>query len=192
MILIIDNYDSFVYNLYQLVAPLVDEVRVVRNDRITLSEIQALKPQGIILSPGPGRPEDAGICVDLIREFSGKIPLFGVCLGHQAMAIAFGGEVVSAGEIIHGKPEAIFHGGKNLYQDMPLPFMAGRYHSLMVAREHLPDEFAIDAQTANGLIMGMRHKEHLTFGVQFHPESVLTPEGNKLLAAFCKLTCRSD
>ncbi len=186
MILIIDNYDSFVYNLYQVIASLT-EVRVIRNDCITLAEIEALKPKGIILSPGPGRPENAGICVDLIRHFSGKMPLLGVCLGHQAMAIAFGGKVISAGEIVHGKPETIFHHRRNIYQKMPLPFVAGRYHSLIVARDDLPDIFTIDAETKDGLIMGMRHRTHATFGVQFHPESILTPEGNKLLAEFCEI-----
>lgn len=187
MILIIDNYDSFVYNLYQLVAPTIDRVDVVRNDQITLAEIAAMQPQGIIISPGPGRPENAGICVDLIQKFSGKIPILGVCLGHQALGFAFGGNVVSAGEIVHGKPETIFHYRQHLYRNMPLPFTAGRYHSLIVARENLPAEFIIEAETMDGLIMGMRHKEHPTFGVQFHPESVLTPDGDKLLNAFSEL-----
>jgi len=185
MILIIDNYDSFVYNLFQRVAPLTDkEVRVLRNDAITVDDIAKLNPTHIILSPGPGRPEDAGICVETIRQLSGKIPLLGVCLGHQAMGIAFGGSVISAGEIVHGKPEEIFHYQKALYREMPLPFMAARYHSLMVARENLPDVFLIEAENKNSMIMGMRHKTHPTFGVQFHPESILTPEGDRLLQAF--------
>lgn len=188
MILIIDNYDSFVYNLYQLIAPMVDAVKVVRNDRMMLSDIESWQPQGIILSPGPGRPEDAGICVDVIQKYSGKIPILGVCLGHQAIAVAYGGDVVSAGEIIHGKPETVFHTQQNIYHDMPQPFIAGRYHSLIVARENLPANLIVDAETQAGLIMGMRHITHATFGVQFHPESILTPEGNKLLSAFCALT----
>lgn len=189
MILIIDNYDSFVFNLYQQVAQIVDKVTIVRNDKITLEEIDALKPQNIIISPGPGRPEDAGICVELIRRFSGKIPIFGVCLGHQAIAVAFGGKVVAADTIVHGKPENIFHYQQQLYRNMPLPFVAGRYHSLVVARDELPTDLIVEAQSANGLIMGMRHKYHPTFGVQFHPESILTPQGTTLLTAFCRLDC---
>ncbi len=194
MLIIIDNYDSFVFNLYQEVArPIdavtVDDVRVVRNDKITIAEISALEPQGIILSPGPGRPEDAGICVELIRACSGKIPILGVCLGHQAIAVAFGGKVTAADKIVHGKPETIFHHGKDLYRDMPLPFVAGRYHSLVVTRENLPANFLIEAETADGTIMGMRHQHHATFGVQFHPESILTPEGGKLLRTFVGI-CR--
>jgi anthranilate synthase/aminodeoxychorismate synthase-like glutamine amidotransferase len=188
MILIIDNYDSFVYNLYQIIAPMVDAVKVIRNDRITLADIESLQPQGIILSPGPGRPEDAGICVDIIQKYSGKIPILGVCLGHQAIAVAYGGEVISAGEIIHGKPETVFHTQQNIYRDMPQPFIAGRYHSLIVAPESLPADLIVDAKTQASLIMGMRHITHATFGVQFHPESILTPEGNTLLSAFCALT----
>ncbi len=191
MILLIDNYDSFVYNLYQYIAELGIELRVVRNDQISLEEIEALKPQGIILSPGPGRPEDAGICVDLIRQFSGKIPILGVCLGHQAMAVAFGGQVISANEIIHGKSSQIFHYRQQLYKNMPLPFQAGRYHSLMVAKENLPAELMIEAETSNGLIMGMRHREHASFGVQFHPESILTPEGKIYLQEFAQLAMAS-
>jgi anthranilate synthase component II len=186
MIVIIDNYDSFVQNLYQQVAQF-DQVSVFRNDQITLKEIADLRPQGIILSPGPGRPEDAGICVPVIKEFSAKIPILGVCLGHQALGLAFGGKVISADKIIHGKPATIFHYRQCLYRNMPLPFVAGRYHSLIVARENLPSELVIEAETPDGLIMGMRHREHLAFGVQFHPESILTPQGNIFLKEFVDL-----
>jgi len=191
MILIIDNYDSFVYNLYQNVAQYNPDVRVIRNDQITLAEIAKLAPQGIILSPGPGRPENAGICVELIKQFSGKIPLLGVCLGHQAMAIAFGGKVISANEIVHGKSVPVFHYRQNLYSKMPLPFAAARYHSLVVSRADLPEEFLVEAETTDGLIMGMRHRTHLTFGVQFHPESILTPDGGIFLKEFVQLAAQA-
>ncbi|HVV67853.1 MAG TPA: aminodeoxychorismate/anthranilate synthase component II [Gammaproteobacteria bacterium] len=187
MILLIDNYDSFTQNLYQALASF-EKVSVFRNDKITLEEITLMQPTGIVLSPGPGRPEDAGICVALIQRFSGQIPILGVCLGHQALAIALGGQVIGAEEIVHGKAAAVFHYRQHLYQQMPLPFMAARYHSLVVSRENLPAELLVEAETADGLIMGMRHAYHPTFGVQFHPESVLTPEGNVLLQEFVKLT----
>lgn len=187
MILLIDNYDSFVFNLYQYVAQLYPEIKVVRNDKITLEEIAQLQPKGTILSPGPGRPEDAGICVDLIRKFSGTIPLLGVCLGHQAMAIAFGGQVISASHIVHGKSVPVFHYSQHLYRNLPLPFTAGRYHSLVVAKENLPAELVVEAETTDGFIMGMRHRDHKTFGVQFHPESILTPEGKILLKEFVEI-----
>jgi anthranilate synthase/aminodeoxychorismate synthase-like glutamine amidotransferase len=186
MILLIDNYDSFTQNLYQQLATF-EKVCVFRNDKITLEEIALMQPAGIVLSPGPGRPEDAGICVAVIQKFSGQIPILGVCLGHQALAVALGGQVVGADEIVHGKAAAVFHYRQHLYQQLPLPFMAARYHSLVVSREQLPPELVIEAETADGLIMGMRHAYHQTFGVQFHPESVLTPQGHVLLKEFVKL-----
>jgi anthranilate synthase component II len=191
MILIIDNYDSFVYNLYQQVAQTEKNLSVFRNDKITVDDIDQMQPKGIILSPGPGRPEDAGICVALIQAFSGRIPILGVCLGHQAIALAFGGQVVSAKQIVHGKPETIFHYRQHLYKNMPLPFTAGRYHSLMVDKATLPADLIIESETKLGLLMGMRHQSHLTFGVQYHPESILTPEGPLLLKAFIDL-CQSE
>lgn len=184
MILIIDNYDSFTYNLYQYVAQLHDQVKVVRNNKISINEIGQLNPSGIILSPGPGRPENAGICVEVIKQLGQKIPVLGVCLGHQAISIAFGGKVVQAPEIVHGKTATIFHYRKNLYKNLPLPFQAGRYHSLIVERETLPAELMIEAESSEGIIMGMRHSRYPIFGVQFHPESVLTPKGNELLKEF--------
>lgn len=184
MILIIDNYDSFTYNLYQYVATLHDQVKVVRNDKISIDEIKQLNPTGIILSPGPGRPENSGICIEIIKQLGKQIPILGVCLGHQAISIAFGGKVVQAPEIVHGKTATIFHYRKNLYQKLPLPFQAGRYHSLIADRATLPDELIIESESADGIIMGMRHSHYPIFGVQFHPESVLTPDGNKLLSEF--------
>jgi anthranilate synthase/aminodeoxychorismate synthase-like glutamine amidotransferase len=185
MLLIIDNYDSFTYNLYQSVAQLTDELHVVRNDRITLTEINQLNPTGIILSPGPGRPETAGICIDLIRTTD--TPLLGVCLGHQAIIAAFGGEVIGAPDIVHGKTDIVFHSRKGLYHDLPLPFTAGRYHSLIADRAQLPAELIIEAENAAGCIMGVRHRTLPIFGVQFHPESILTPQGNQLLHNFTQL-----
>jgi len=182
MLLIIDNYDSFTYNLYQAFAELESDVRVVKNNEITLEEIEKLNPIGIVLSPGPGRPEESGICLDVIRKFGEKTPIFGVCLGHQAIGIAFGASVNRAEEIMHGKDSLIFHSRKDLFKGMPLPFKAGRYHSLMV--EKLPADLIVDAETPEGLVMGMHHKAYPIFGVQFHPESILTPEGKMIMQNF--------
>lgn len=192
MILLIDNYDSFTYNLYQNLLQCGKEVKVVRNDKITLAEIKQLKPTAIVLSPGPGRPETAGICIALIKalaanDFNEAIPLLGVCLGHQAIAVAFGGSVVNAGEIYHGKSDLIFHERKYLYQTMPLPFQAGRYHSLIVDKNTLPVTLTITAENANQLIMGIKHINLPIYGVQFHPESILTPQGLHLLQQFVRL-----
>lgn len=185
MLLIIDNYDSFTYNLYQAFAELSVEVKVVKNNEITLEEIENLSPIGIVISPGPGRPEDAGITLDCIKHFQGKIPILGVCLGHQAIGIAFGAKVTGASDIQHGKESLIFHSRKELFEKMPLPFKAGRYHSLIV--EGLPEDLIIDAESPDGLIMGMHHKSMPIFGIQFHPESILTPEGEILLSNFLKV-----
>lgn len=186
MILIIDNYDSFTYNVYQYVASLGYEVEVVRNDKITLDEIAEKKYSGIIISPGPGTPDDAGISKDVIAKFAGQIPIFGICLGHQAIGEVFGAKVVRAPKPIHGKVSSVYHQGTGIYQGMTQPFTAGRYHSLLVAEESVPDCLEITARTEDGLIMGLRHREYSIEGVQFHPESVLTPEGMKLLEHFCE------
>lgn len=185
MLLIIDNYDSFTYNLYQAFAELDPNVKVVKNDQITLEEIQKLNPKGIVLSPGPGRPEESGVCLDVIRTLGGKIPIFGVCLGHQAIGIVFGAQVTFAPEVLHGKDCLIFHSRKNLFKGMPLPFKAGRYHSLLV--EKLPAELVVDAESPEGLVMGMHHKNMPIFGVQFHPESILTPEGKLIMKNFLEI-----
>ncbi len=184
MILIIDNYDSFTYNLYQSVAQFYPQIKVIRNDRISVAEIKSLQPFGIILSPGPGRPETAGICIDLIRGADKQIPLLGVCLGHQAIVHAFGGRIIQAPDIVHGKSELIFHHRKGIYQDLPLPFAAGRYHSLIADPDSFPDSLSIEAENADGLIMGVRHRHLPVYGVQFHPESILTPAGDALLQNF--------
>lgn len=184
MILIIDNYDSFTYNLFQTVAQFEPELLVFRNNRITIDEIKKLNPDGIILSPGPGRPEQAGICIELIREFYRKKPILGVCLGHQAIGAAFGAKIVQAPEIVHGKHELIFHYRHGIYEQLPLPFQAGRYHSLLVERTTLPSSLIVEAESAGGLVMGMRHVTLPIYGVQFHPESILTPQGDRLLQNF--------
>lgn len=185
MFLIIDNYDSFTYNLYQATATETENVKVVRNDQITLEEIEKLNPQGIVITPGPGRPESAGICIEAIRKFGSTVPILGVCLGHQAIGLAFGAEINQCADIMHGKDSLIFHDRKRLFKGMPLPFKAGRYHSLLV--ERLPTELIVDAETPNGLIMAMHHKEYPIYGVQFHPESILTPEGKKMLKNFLEM-----
>jgi len=184
MMLIIDNYDSFTYNLVQYFGELGVELTVRRNDQITLPEIAELKPDRICISPGPGTPLDAGISNDLIREFGQHIPILGVCLGHQCIGYVYGGEVVRAQRLMHGKTSPIVHEGDGVFTGLPNPFEATRYHSLIVRRESLPKELEITAETAEGEIMGLRHREYPVEGVQFHPESILTTPGKRLLANF--------
>ena len=184
MLLMIDNYDSFTYNLYQYLAELGAEVVTVRNDKITLEDIEAMDPQGIIISPGPSTPLEAGISNDVIRRFGPQIPTLGVCLGHQCIGHVYGSKVDRAGEIRHGKTSMIHHDGKGVLAGLPNPFEAIRYHSLVVYPETMPDTMEITAWTADGLVMGLRHKEHPVEGVQFHPESIMTPQGKPLLQNF--------
>ncbi len=187
MLLMIDNYDSFTYNLVQYLGELGEDIRVYRNDKIAVKEIEQLRPQRIVISPGPCTPKEAGISVDTIKELAGKIPILGVCLGHQSLATAFGGEVVRADRLMHGKTSMIHHDGRTIFRDLPNPFEATRYHSLIVRRETLPACFEVSAETAEGEIMGLRHKTLGVEGVQFHPESILTSVGKDLLRNFLKL-----
>jgi anthranilate synthase/aminodeoxychorismate synthase-like glutamine amidotransferase len=187
MLLVIDNYDSFTYNLVQYFGELGEDVQVYRNDTISPDEIAALRPARIVISPGPCTPNEAGISVETIRRFGGKIPILGVCLGHQSLAVAYGGEVVRAPRLMHGKTSQIKHDGKTIFRSLPNPFEATRYHSLIVNRTNLPDCFEISAETAEGEIMGLRHKTLGAEGVQFHPESILTAAGKDLLRNFLKL-----
>jgi anthranilate synthase/phosphoribosyltransferase len=185
MLLIIDNYDSFTYNLYQYLTQIYTaEVKVVRNDRIDIPEIKRLRPEGIIISPGPGRPEDAGISVELVRRYAGEIPIMGVCLGHQAIGYAFGGAIVRAKRIVHGKTDAITHDGRGIFRNVPSPVRLTRYHSLALSRESLPPELEITATSADGEIMGVRHREHVVEGIQIHPESIASEYGMKILKNF--------
>ena len=184
MILMIDNYDSFTYNLVQYIGQLGGAVVVHRNDRISLDEIRELKPAAIVISPGPCTPKQAGISVELIRQFSSTIPILGVCLGHQAVGYAFGADVVMAERIMHGKTSQVINDGRTIFQGLPNPFVAGRYHSLIVKRDSLPACLEISAETEQGEIMGIRHKEYRVEGIQFHPESVLTPNGKRILKNF--------
>ncbi|ACZ42162.1 glutamine amidotransferase of anthranilate synthase [Thermobaculum terrenum ATCC BAA-798] len=184
MLLLIDNYDSFTYNLYQMLSQLGQEVLVYRNDEITISDIQNMAPDRIVISPGPGTPDDAGISCEVIKSLGGKLPILGVCLGMQCIGQVFGGRIVNAGELLHGKTSLIYHTGKGVFRDIPSPFEAVRYHSLVVDRSSISDELEIVAQTSNGLIMGLRHRSMPVEGVQFHPESVLTEYGSKILANF--------
>ena len=186
MILLIDNYDSFTYNLYQYLCELGAEVVVERNDMITLEEVDALFPQGIVVSPGPGTPEDAGISNDLILRFGSRIPVLGVCLGHQCIGHVYGGKVDRAGEIMHGKTSMVHHDGKGVFEGLPDPFEAIRYHSLAVYTEGLPDSLEVTAWTDGNIIMGLRHKIYPVEGVQFHPESIMTAVGKDLLGNFLK------
>ena len=187
MLLVIDNYDSFTYNLVQYLGELGQDVRVYRNDKITLKEIESLKPEKIVISPGPCTPKEAGISVDLIKQFAGKIPILGVCLGHQSIGYALGGEIIHAKKLMHGKTSMINHDGKTIFKNLPNPFEATRYHSLVIERESIPDELEISAETDDGEIMGVRHKEYIIEGVQFHPESILTKVGKDLLRNFLEL-----
>ncbi|MGD0336277.1 MAG: aminodeoxychorismate/anthranilate synthase component II [Candidatus Omnitrophota bacterium] len=186
MILMIDNYDSFTYNLVQYLGALGQEVKVFRNDKISPERIKRLKPDRIVISPGPGRPEDAGISCALIRELSGKIPILGVCLGHQAIGFVFGGRIIGARKLMHGKTSFIYHNGREIFKGIPNPFEATRYHSLIVERKTLPQVLEITARTKEGEIMGLKHKKFPVWGVQFHPESVLTTRGMDILRNFLK------
>ncbi len=187
MLLMIDNYDSFTYNLVQYFGELGQDVHVYRNDKITIEEMEALRPQQLVFSPGPCTPNEAGISVDAIRHFAGRLPVLGVCLGHQSLAVAFGGEVVRADRLMHGKTSMIHHDGKTVFRDLPNPFEATRYHSLLVNRASVPECLEVSAETAEGEIMGLRHRTLGVEGVQFHPESILTAAGKDLLRNFLKL-----
>ena len=188
MILMIDNYDSFTFNIVQYLGQMGEDVRVYRNDKITIDEIKKLKPQAIFLSPGPCSPREAGITVDVVREFHTTVPIMGICLGHQSIGYALGGDVVRADRIMHGKISPINHDGKTIFAGLPNPFTAGRYHSLLVRPETLPDCLEVSARTAEGEIMGLRHKQYPVEGIQFHPESVLTPQGKRIIRNFLKYT----
>ncbi|MDQ0163391.1 aminodeoxychorismate/anthranilate synthase component II [Bacillus alveayuensis] len=184
MILMIDNYDSFTYNLVQYLGELGEELVVKRNDEITIQEIEALNPRYLMISPGPCSPNEAGISLQAIESLAGKVPIFGVCLGHQSIAQAFGGDVIRAERLMHGKTSMIYHDGKTIFKNLPNPFTATRYHSLIVKKDTLPDCFEVTAWTAENEIMGIRHKELPIEGVQFHPESIMTENGKKLLKNF--------
>jgi anthranilate synthase/aminodeoxychorismate synthase-like glutamine amidotransferase len=183
----IDNYDSFTYNLVQYIGELGEDIRVIRNDKTTVKEIEDLAPEIIVISPGPCTPKEAGISVDIVKYFAGKIPILGVCLGHQSVGAAFGGRIIGAQRLMHGKTSLVHHDGKTIYMGLPEPFEATRYHSLIIERESLPGCFEISAWTDEGEIMGVRHKEYLVEGVQFHPESILTRVGKDLLRNFLTL-----
>jgi para-aminobenzoate synthetase component 2 len=187
MILLLDNYDSFTYNLAQYLGELGCDVEVHRNDKISVEEIARRKPERIVISPGPCTPQEAGISVELVQRLAGKFPILGVCLGHQAMGAAFGGKIVRAPKLFHGKTSEIHHDGKGVFRNLPEPFTATRYHSLIVEKKSLPRELTITAETADGVIMGMRHRRYKMEGVQFHPESVLTDSGKQLLQNFLSL-----
>lgn len=187
MLLMIDNYDSFTYNLVQYLGELGEDIKVFRNDRVTIKDIEELRPERIVISPGPCTPKEAGVSVDVIKYFAGKIPILGVCLGHQAIGAAFGGDIIRAPRLMHGKTSMIYHDGKTIYEGLPNPFEATRYHSLVIKKETLPSCLEITAWTDQDEIMGVRHKEFIVEGVQFHPESILTKVGKTLLKNFLKL-----
>jgi anthranilate synthase/aminodeoxychorismate synthase-like glutamine amidotransferase len=188
MLLMIDNYDSFTYNLVQYLGELGADVRVYRNDQITMAEIERLAPEQIVISPGPCTPREAGISCEAIRHFAGQVPLLGVCLGHQCIGEVFGGDIVRAPALFHGKTSMIYHDARTIFRGLPRPFEATRYHSLVIRRDTLPDCLELSAETDDGVIMGVRHRELLVEGVQFHPESILTVAGKKLLANFLALS----
>ena len=187
MIFLLDNYDSFTYNLVQYLGELGAELLVRRNDQITVDEIAALRPEAIVISPGPGLPRDSGIMLETIRRLAGKVPILGVCLGHQAIGEVFGGKVVAAPSLVHGKTTEVLHDGKTIFQGLSRPFVAMRYHSLVVDPGSIPEELEVSASTAEGVVMGLRHRSMLVEGVQFHPESILTKVGHQLLKNFLGL-----
>jgi anthranilate synthase/aminodeoxychorismate synthase-like glutamine amidotransferase len=188
MVLLIDNYDSFTYNLYQYLGELGAQVEVVRNDQISLDDIERMAPDHIIISPGPGNPDEAGISKDVIRRFAGKIPILGVCLGHQCIGEVFGGTVEGAGEILHGKVSQITHDGRGVFAGIASPISATRYHSLAIRKDSVPDVLEVSARSESGIIMGVRHRTLPIEGVQFHPESILTPDGHQILRNFLAMT----
>jgi anthranilate synthase/aminodeoxychorismate synthase-like glutamine amidotransferase len=192
MILMIDNYDSFTFNIVQYLQQMGEDVRVYRNDRIKSRDIEKMKPAAIFISPGPCSPREAGISVDIIRDFYQTVPFMGICLGHQAIGYAFGGDVVRAERIMHGKTSPVINDGKTIFTGLPNPFPAGRYHSLVVKKETLPECLEVSARTEEGEIMGLRHKQFPVEGIQFHPESVLTPQGKRIIKNFLKYTCRKE
>ena len=188
MLLVIDNYDSFTYNLVQYLGELGEQIVVRRNNEVTVDEIEStLQPKRIVISPGPGQPEDAGVSMNVIEKFAGRVPILGVCLGHQAIGQVFGGRVVRAPRVLHGKTSKVQHDGRTIFEDLEQNFSAGRYHSLIVERESLPDALEVSATTPSGTIMGLRHRKMKVEGVQFHPESIMTTEGKQLLANFLSL-----
>jgi para-aminobenzoate synthetase component 2 len=191
MLLMIDNYDSFTYNLVQYLGELGEDIKVFRNNKITLQDIERINPENIVISPGPCTPKEAGISIDTIKYFAGRIPVLGVCLGHQAIGAAFGGDIIRAPRLMHGKTSLIFHDGKTIFAGLPNPFEATRYHSLIIKKETLPDCLCITAWTDTGEIMGVRHREFIVEGVQFHPESILTSVGKDLLRNFLRLSYRT-
>lgn len=188
MLLMIDNYDSFTYNLVQYLGELGEDIRVFRNDKIEIEDIEALSPDRIVISPGPCSPKEAGISINVIKHFAGKIPILGVCLGHQSIGAAFGGEIVRAPTLMHGKTSMIYHDGLRIFEGISSPFEATRYHSLVIKKETIPDCLQITAWTTDGIIMGVRHKEMFIEGVQFHPESILTTVGKDILRNFIRLS----
>jgi len=187
MVFVLDNYDSFTYNLVQYMGELGAEITVHRNDELTVEQVEALAPEHILLSPGPCTPQEAGISIDLVRHFAGKLPILGVCLGHQAIGAAFGGEVIRAPQLMHGKTSAVEHDGKTIFSGIATPMTCTRYHSLIVSEKGLPKDLEISARTADGTIMGLRHKKYAVEGVQFHPESVLTEDGKRLIKNFLEM-----
>ena len=189
MILMIDNYDSFTYNLVQYLKELDADVQVYRNDTISVKEIEGLSPAGIVISPGPGRPESAGVSLETVKTFSGRIPILGVCLGHQTIGMAFGGTIIGAKKLMHGKTSAIESDGQNLYSGIKNPFKAMRYHSLAISREDFPECLKITSESEDGEVMGIRHREHPTEGIQFHPESIMTPAGKRMLRNWLQAAC---
>lgn len=192
MILMIDNYDSFTFNIVQYLAQMGESVSVYRNDHINIDQIKRLSPRAIFLSPGPCSPSEAGITVDVVRQFHASVPMMGICLGHQCIGFAFGADIVRAQRIMHGKVSPVEHDGRTIFDGLPNPFSAGRYHSLLVRTETLPSCLEVSAKTAEGEIMGLRHREYPVEGIQFHPESVLTPQGKRIIRNFLKITSRRE